>query len=561
MSYTLHTYMANKNKQYKVEKGLLLFTQPRSPYFYGKIRLNGKYKTKSFAPISDFEKAKRKLFEWKDELSSIKSFEEVTPNQTTQDRNEYLDFEKLDNHFQFLDVGRYDPTKKTPEVRKIEFLEIYGEYNQTQASNQAHRCLDCGNPYCEWKCPVHNYIPDWLKLVNEGNIIEAAELCHSTNSLPEVCGRVCPQDRLCEGACTLNDGFGAVTIGSIEKYITEKAFEMGWRPDLSHRKWTDKKVAIIGAGPAGIACADVLTRSGVKSIVFDKNEEIGGLLTFGIPEFKLEKSVVRRRRKILEEMGVKFKLGKEVGKDISFEELYDDYDAVFLGMGTYTSLEGGFNGEKLPGVYKAIDYLISNTKKLLNVGNGKTEYINFKNKKVVVLGGGDTAMDCNRTAIRQGAKSVTCLYRRDEKNMPGSRREVKNAKEEGVIFNFNVQPIDILGNTKVEGVKTVETELGEPDQNGRRVPISIPGSERIYDADVVIIAFGFRASPAPWFENFNISTQKNGLVIAEEEQEFKFQTSNEKIFSGGDMVRGSDLVVTAIWEGREAAKSIIKFVS
>ena len=553
--------MANKNKQYKVEKGLLLFTQPRSPYFYGKIRLNGKYKTKSFAPISDFEKAKKKLFEWKDELSSIKSFEEVTPNQTTQDRNEYLDFEKLDNHFQFLDVGRYDPTKKTPEVRKIEFLEIYGEYNQTQASNQAHRCLDCGNPYCEWKCPVHNYIPDWLKLVNEGNIIEAAELCHSTNSLPEVCGRVCPQDRLCEGACTLNDGFGAVTIGSIEKYITEKAFEMGWKPDLSHRKWTDKKVAIIGAGPAGIACADVLTRSGVKSIVFDKNEEIGGLLTFGIPEFKLEKSVVRRRRKILEEMGVKFKLGKEIGKDISFEELYDNYDAVFLGMGTYTSLEGGFNGEKLPGVYKAIDYLISNTKKLLNVGNGKTEHINFKNKKVVVLGGGDTAMDCNRTAIRQGAKSVTCLYRRDEKNMPGSRREVKNAKEEGVIFNFNVQPIDILGNTKVEGVKTVETELGEPDQNGRRVPISIPGSERIYDADVVIIAFGFRASPAPWFENFNINTQKNGLVIAEEEQEFKFQTSNKKIFSGGDMVRGSDLVVTAIWEGREAAKSIIKFVS
>ena len=553
--------MANKNKQYKVEKGLLLFTQPRSPYFYGKIRLNGKYKTKSFAPISDFEKAKKKLFEWKDELSSIESFEDVTPNQTTQDRNEYLDFEKLDNHFQFLDVGRYDPTKKTPEVRKIEFLEIYGEYNQTQASNQAHRCLDCGNPYCEWKCPVHNYIPDWLKLVNEGNIIEAAELCHSTNSLPEVCGRVCPQDRLCEGACTLNDGFGAVTIGSIEKYITEKAFEMGWKPDLSHRKWTNKKVAIIGAGPAGIACADVLTRSGVKSIVFDKNEEIGGLLTFGIPEFKLEKSVVRRRRKILEEMGVKFKLGKEVGKDISFEELYNDYDAVFLGMGTYTSLEGGFNGEKLPGVYKAIDYLISNTKKLLNVGNGKTEHINFKNKKVVVLGGGDTAMDCNRTAIRQGAKSVTCLYRRDEKNMPGSRREVKNAKEEGVIFNFNVQPIDILGNTKVEGVKTVETELGEPDQNGRRVPISIPGSERIYDADVVIIAFGFRASPAPWFENFNISTQKNGLVIAEEEQEFKFQTSNKKIFSGGDMVRGSDLVVTAIWEGREAAKSIIKFVS
>jgi len=477
------------------------------------------------------------------------------------DRKEYTDYKELNNNFQFLDVGRYDPAKKSVNERRINFVEIYGEYNQSQASNQAHRCLDCGNPYCEWKCPVHNYIPDWLKLVNEGNIIEAADLCHSTNSLPEVCGRVCPQDRLCEGACTLNDGFGAVTIGSIEKYITEKAFDMGWKPDLSHRKWTDKKVAVIGSGPAGIACADVLTRSGIKSHVYDKNEEIGGLLTFGIPEFKLEKSVIKRRRKILEEMGIKFHLGKEIGKDIPFNKIYEKYDAIFLGMGTYTSLEGGFSGEKLPGVYKALDYLIANTKKLLNMSKNKEEYINFKGKKVVVLGGGDTAMDCNRTAIRQGAKSVTCLYRRDEKNMPGSRREVKNAKEEGVIFDFNIQPIDILGNTKVEGVKVVKTELGERDQNGRQVPLPIPGSEKIYDADVVIIAFGFRASPAKWFENFNIETKKNGLVVAKEDQEYKFQTSNKKIFSGGDMVRGSDLVVTAIWEGREAGKSIIEYVS
>ena len=552
----------NKNKQYRIEKGLLLFTQPRSPYFYGKLRINGKYRTQSFAPISNLEDAKIRLYEWRDEIiQQENNFQVAAKNFITSDRNEYTSFEKLENNFQFLDVGRYDPSKKDPEERKIEFVEIYGEYNQVQASNQAHRCLDCGNPYCEWKCPVHNYIPDWLKLVNEGNILEAADLCHSTNSLPEVCGRVCPQDRLCEGACTLNDGFGAVTIGSIEKYITEKAFEMGWKPDLSHRKWKNKKVAIVGSGPAGIACADILTRSGIKSDVYDKNEEIGGLLTFGIPEFKLEKSVVRRRRKVLEEMGIDFHLGVEIGKDIPFQEIYDANDAVFLAMGTYTSLEGGFSGEKLPGVFKAIDYLISNTKKLLNMDTGKSEHIDFKDKKVVVLGGGDTAMDCNRTAIRQGAKSVTCLYRRDEKNMPGSRREVKNAKEEGVIFNFNIQPIDILGNKKVEGIKTVQTILGEPDHNGRRIPIPIPDSEKIYDADVVIIAFGFRASPAEWFNEFDIKIKKDGLVIADENQEFKFQTTNKKVFSGGDMVRGSDLVVTAIWEGREAGKSIIKYIS
>ena len=551
--------MQNKNKQYRIEKGLLLFTQPKSPYFYGKIRVDGKYLTKSFAPITDLEIAKEKLYEWKESLSSSENIHLNLQQQNLRD--EYIEHKKVENDFQFLEVGRFDPTKKSIEERKISFVEIYNEYNQVEASNQAHRCLDCGNPYCEWKCPVHNYIPDWLKLVNEGNIIEAAELCHSTNSLPEVCGRVCPQDRLCEGACTLNDGFGAVTIGSTEKYITEKAFEMGWKPDMSYRTWTSKKVAIVGSGPAGIACADILTRSGIHSHVYDKNEEIGGLLTFGIPEFKLEKKVVRRRRKILEEMGVEFFLGKEIGKDIPFQKLYEDYDAVFLAMGTYTSLEGGFEGEKLPGVFKAIDYLISNTNNLLNIEDKTNNFIDLKNKDVIVLGGGDTAMDCNRTAIRQGAKSVTCLYRRDEQNMPGSKREVQNAREEGVDFKFNIQPIDIVGSEKVEGVKIVNTHLGEPDQNGRRVPVPVPGSERIYKADAVIVAFGFRASPANWFKDFEIETDKSGLVLAEEKQAFSFQTSNEKIFSGGDMVRGSDLVVTAIWEGREAAKSIIKYVS
>ena len=555
--------MSAKNKQYKIEKGLLLFTQPRSPYFYGKIRLNRKYVTKSFAPITDLEEAKVSLFEWRKELLSQNTIptSSISSPEHFKSRSEYVEHVPLENDFQFLEVGRYDPNKKNIEERKINFVEIYGDYNQSEASNQSHRCLDCGNPYCEWKCPVHNYIPDWLKLVNDGNIMEAADLCHQTNSLPEMCGRVCPQDRLCEGACTLNDGFGAVSIGNIEKYITDKALDMGWKPDLSNRTWTNKKVAIIGAGPAGIGCADVLIRAGINCDVYDKHPEIGGLLTFGIPEFKLEKSVVRRRRKILEEMGIKFHLNKEVGKNISFETLHEKYDAVFLGMGTYTSLKGGFIGEDLPQAHKAIDYLIGNTNHLLKFQQKESEYINFKGKDVVILGGGDTAMDCNRTAIRQGAKSVTCLYRRDEKNMPGSRREVINAKEEGVQFEFNIQPIEIVGNDNVEGIKTIQTKLGEPDQNGRRVPVPIQGSEKIYPADEVVIAFGFRANPAPWFKDFKIQTDKSGLVVAPEKQELKFQTSNPKIFSGGDMVRGSDLVVTAIWEGREAAKSIIQFVS
>ena len=560
----LHLRLVNsKNKQYKIEKGLLLFTQPRSPYFYGKIRLNRKYVTKSFSPITDLESAKVMLYSWQRELlaKDLAPTKVITAKENFKSRSEYVEHVAIKNDFQFLDVGRFDPNKKNIEERKINFVEIYGDYNQPEASNQSHRCLDCGNPYCEWKCPVHNYIPDWLKLVNEGNILEAADLCHQTNSLPEMCGRVCPQDRLCEGACTLNDGFGAVSIGNIEKYITDKALEMGWKPDLSNRKWTKKKVAIVGAGPAGIGCADILIRAGIKCDVYDKQSEIGGLLTFGIPEFKLEKSVVRRRRKILEEMGIKFHLNKEVGKDISFKKLHEGYDAVFLGMGTYTSLEGGFRGESLPQVHKAIDYLIGNTNHLLKVKQEPLDYINLKGKNVVVLGGGDTAMDCNRTAIRQGANSVSCLYRRDEKNMPGSRREVVNAQEEGVKFEFNTQPIEIIGNDKVEGVKTIQTKLGAPDQNGRRVPVPIPGSEKIYPADEVVIAFGFRASPADWFKDFNIKINNAGLVEAPEKQELKFQTSNPKIFSGGDMVRGSDLVVTAIWEGREAAKSIIQFTS
>jgi glutamate synthase (NADPH/NADH) small chain len=469
--------------------------------------------------------------------------------------------ERLNNTFQFIDVGRQDPSKKAVERRRAEYVEIYEPFEKQQSSQQAHRCLECGNPYCEWKCPVHNYIPNWLKLAAEGNILQAVELSHQTNTLPEVCGRVCPQDRLCEGACTLNDGFGAVTIGNVEKYITDTAFAMGWRPDMSGVKSTGKKVAIVGAGPAGLGCADVLTRAGVKVTVFDNNPEIGGLLTFGIPEFKLEKSVMSLRREVFEGMGIEFKLNTEVGKDILFDALLADYDAVFLGMGTYTYMKGGFAGEDLPGVYEALPYLISNVNRNLGFEKSAEDFVNLAGKQVVVLGGGDTAMDCNRTAIRQQAASVTCAYRRDEANMPGSKREVANAKEEGVKFLYNRQPIEIVGNEQgVTGVKVIETRMGEPDENGRSRPEPIAGSEQILPADAVVIAFGFQPSPAPWFKDFGIELNSWNGVIAAEEQCYKFQTSNAKVFAGGDMVRGSDLVVTAIWEGREAAEGILDYL-
>ena len=466
----------------------------------------------------------------------------------------------MPNAFQFLEVKRSDPGKKPAFVRVTDFGEIYGDYEQQEAADQSERCLECGNPYCEWKCPVHNYIPNWLSLVAEGNLLEAVEMSHKTNSLPEVCGRICPQDRLCEGACTLNTGFGAVSIGSIEKYITDKAIEQGWSPDLSAVIPTDKRVAIIGAGPAGIACADVLARNGVSSVVFDRYPQIGGLLTFGIPPFKLEKDVITRRRKMFEDMGIEFRLNTEVGRDVSFQSLLDEYDSVFLGMGTYRFMKGNFPGEDKPGVHEALPYLVANIHDQIDFGAAKPEFIDFKNQRVVVLGGGDTAMDCVRTAIRQGASSVTCVYRRDRANMPGSMREVDNAMEEGIEFLFNRQPLEIVGKNAVEGIKLITTELGEADEQGRRQPQIVPGSEEQLAADVVVIAFGFRPSPSPWFTEHNIDIDEGGRVIAPEKTEMPFQTSNPKIFAGGDMVRGSDLVVTAIYEGRQAAEGILDYL-
>ena len=468
---------------------------------------------------------------------------------------------RLSNDFQFIDVGRSDPDVKAAQSRKTEYVEIYEPYSEQQVAEQSHRCIECGNPYCEWKCPVHNFIPNWLKLVAEGNIFEAAELSHQTNTLPEVCGRVCPQDRLCEGACTLNDGFGAVTIGASEKYITDTALAMGWRPDLSAVIPTGKKVAIIGAGPAGLGCADVLARNGVESVVFDRYPEIGGLLTFGIPEFKLEKSVMTLRREIFEGMGIEFRLNTEVGTDITPGELMAQYDAVFLGMGTYTYMRGNFPGENLPGVYEALPYLVGNVNHNLGFEQEADDYINLKGKRVIVLGGGDTAMDCVRTAVRQQAEHVICAYRRDEANMPGSRREVKNAREEGVEFLFNRQPIEVVEYFgQACGIKMIQTQLGEADADGRRRPEPISGSEQVLEADAVIIAFGFQPDPPAWFQEVDVQTNDWDGVIAEEHQAFKFQTTNPKVFAGGDMVRGSDLVVTAIWEGRQAAEGILDYL-
>lgn len=465
------------------------------------------------------------------------------------------------NVYQFIDVKRVDPPKKSLQARTIEFVEIYQPMTETQAAGQADRCLDCGNPYCEWKCPVHNYIPQWLKLANDGKIIEAAELSHKTNSLPEVCGRVCPQDRLCEGACTLNEGFGAVTIGSIEKYITDKAFEMGWKPNLAAVVKTDRKVAVIGAGPAGLACADVLVRNGVSPVVFDKYPEIGGLLTFGIPPFKLEKEVLKRRREVFTEMGIEFRLNTTVGVDISFDELLESFDAVFLALGTYTPMQGGLANENAPGVYEALPYLIGNVN---NLHGWQTEhpFVDLQGKSVVVLGGGDTAMDCVRTAIRQGASKVICAYRRDEANMPGSKREVQNAREEGVEFMFNLQPLGIEVNSQGHacGVNVVTTELGAPDAKGRRSPEPVAGSEQVLAADAVIVAFGFQPSPPKWLVDKGVSLDSKGRVVASEDSPFPLQTNQQKIFAGGDMVRGSDLVVTAIAQGRKAAEGIMDYL-
>lgn len=457
-------------------------------------------------------------------------------------------------------AARGEPDKLTPEARAGNFNEVYLPFRPAQAQREADRCLTCGeHSVCEWTCPLHNHIPQWIDRVKAGDIDAAVELSHQTNCLPEVTGRVCPQDKLCEGACTVRDVAGSVTIGNIERYISDQALAKGWRPDLSHVTPVNKRVAIIGAGPAGLACADALIRRGVSVTVFDRHPEIGGLLTFGIPAFKLDKSLLARRREIFTAMGIRFELNCEVGKDIPMAQLLSEYDALFVGVGTYRSMKAGIPHEEAPGVYDALPFLIGNTRQLMGLASSVDEpFVDTAGLNVVVLGGGDTAMDCVRTALRHGAANVTCAYRRDEANMPGSKKEVKNAREEGAAFEFNVQPVELtLDETgRVNGIRLLRTRLGEPDAQGRRRPVPIAGSEFVMPADAVIMAFGFNPHAMPWLQAQGVKVDDWGRIAASVETRYRYQTSNPQIFAGGDAVRGADLVVTAMAEGRHAAQGI-----
>lgn len=459
--------------------------------------------------------------------------------------------------FPFLKFHRALPQEVPVPIRVLGHGEIHGGFANGDAGDQAARCIDCGNPYCSWGCPLGNRIPQWLQLVRDGRIEDAASLMHETNPLPEICGRVCPQDRLCEGACTLEEGgFGAVTIGGIERWVTDEALRRGWRPALHTQERSGRRVAIVGAGPAGLAAADRLVRAGVEVDVFDRHEEIGGLLTFGIPAFKLEKSVVRTRRGVLEELGVRFRLGTEIGRDLAFDSLVRDYDAVFLATGAYTNVDAQLPGQQLDGVYSALPFLIANTRRLLGTAGAGDALPDLAGKRVVVLGGGDTAMDCVRSSIRLGAARVSCVYRRDEANMPGSRREVKYARDEGVEFVFQRQPLAIHGDGRAQSVRVVQTELVN-DGRGRAQSRAIPGSEQDLPADVVIQAFGFLASPPDWCAAHGIATDANGCIVVGGAGRARQQTSNPKVFAGGDTVRGADLVVRAVLDGREAARAIL----
>lgn len=460
--------------------------------------------------------------------------------------------------FPFLKFHRALPQEVPVPIRVLGYGEIHGGFVNGDAGDQAARCIDCGNPYCSWGCPLGNRIPQWLQLVRDGRIEDAATLMHETNPLPEICGRVCPQDRLCEGDCTLEQGgFGAVTIGSIERWVTDEALRRGWRPGRHVAERSGRRVAIVGAGPAGLAAADRLIRAGVDVDVFDRHEEIGGLLTFGIPAFKLEKSVVRTRRGVLEELGVAFRLGVEVGRDLPFAALVEGYDAVFLATGAYTSVDAQLPGAELDGVYSALPFLIANTRRLLGLPASGLVMPDLAGKRVVVLGGGDTAMDCVRSSIRLGAQRVSCVYRRDEANMPGSRREVKYARDEGVEFVFQRQPLAILGEDGRAGrVRVAQTEL-VAGANGRAQSRVIAGSEQDLDADVVIQAFGFLASPPAWCAEHGIAVDANGRLVVGGPGRARQQTTNPKVFAGGDTVRGADLVVRAVLDGREAAHAIL----
>jgi len=453
----------------------------------------------------------------------------------------------------FVFVERVDPRKRNVVERIKDFNEIYEVYNQNEASSQSERCIQCGDPYCHNKCPLHNYIPQWLKAVADKDLELAFNLSNEPSPFPEIMGRICPHDRLCEGDCTLNDGYGAITIGPVETFINEEGFKAGLKPRFAEEK-TGKRVAIVGAGPAGLSAATYLLRAGIDVEIFERADRPGGLLTYGIPGFKLDKSVLFRRVKWMEEAGLKIHYGVEVGKDKPFDELTRDFDAVFIGVGATKQRRPGIPNENAKGCMMAMDLLVNVQRK--QFGDSYEAWVDVKDKRVVVVGGGDTAMDCVRTSLREGAKSVTCLYRRDARNMPGSRKEYLNAKEEGVDFVFNASPKQVIVNNdgEVIGIEMLKTALGEPDESGRQRLKEIEGSEFRVDADVIIFALGFTPVPFEFLSANGIETNSWGGIEIDE----NFETSTKGVYAGGDCRRGADLVVTAVYDGREAAKAIIK---
>ncbi|AUC52921.1 MAG: NAD(P)-dependent oxidoreductase [Sagittula sp.] len=460
----------------------------------------------------------------------------------------------------FVTTERQMPDKRDANVRNKDFNEIYAEFADARAKEQAARCSQCGVPYCQSHCPLHNNIPDWLRLTATGRMEEAYELAQSTNTFPEICGRICPQDRLCEGNCVIEkSGHGTVTIGTVEKYILDTAWENGWVKPASPAREREESVGIIGAGPGGLAAADMLRRAGVQVTVYDRYDRAGGLLTYGIPGFKLEKDVVMRRVKQLEDGGVRFVMNCNVGDDMSFDEIRAQHDAVIIATGVYKSRDLGGPGAGAKGIVKAIDYLTASNKSA-NFGDTVAEFedgtLNAKGKKVVVIGGGDTAMDCVRTAIRQGAESVKCLYRRDRANMPGSQREVQNAEEEGVVFEWLTAPAGFKGGDVVSAVSVQKMRLGAPDASGRQRPELIDGSDYDEPADLVIKALGFEPEELPTLWGVpGLDVTRWGTVKAE------FTTGRTAlpgVYAIGDIVRGASLVVWAIRDGRDCVEALLK---